>query len=62
MVDGTWSKDDIRRAFVAGAAWWEFEETGGTMWESDRKLAEDEAEWRYPGGNPRESTEETDGR
>ena len=47
-MEGTWAKDDPRRAFVAGAAWWEFRATGATMWESDRKKAEDEAERRYP--------------
>ena len=46
-MDGTWPKDDIRRAFVAGAAWWEYHQSMGTMWGSDRALAEDEAERRY---------------
>jgi hypothetical protein len=35
-------------AFVHGAAWWEFTSTGGTMWQSDRNRAEQEAERRYP--------------
>jgi hypothetical protein len=30
-------------AFVQGAAWWEFRQTGGTMWGSDREVAEREA-------------------
>lgn len=47
MIEGTWPKDDIRRAFVAGAAWWQFYEYGSTIWNSDRRLAEDEAEKRY---------------
>ena len=48
MIQGKWDKDDIRRIFVAGAAWWEFHSTGATMWQSDRRLAEDEATKRYP--------------
>ncbi len=47
MIEGKWAKDDIRRAFVAGAKWWEFHRTGGTMWQSDRNLAEAEASKRY---------------
>lgn len=50
MIKGTWPEDDIRRAFVAGAKWWEYRTTGATMWQSDRNLAEEEAERRYPGG------------
>lgn len=48
MIIGTWSEHDIRRAFVRGAKWWEYHETGATMWQSDRRLAEGEAENRYP--------------
>ena len=33
-----------------GAKWWEFRQTGATMWQSDRNAAEEEAELRYPGG------------
>jgi hypothetical protein len=51
---GTWSADDPRRAFVAGASWWEFEKEGATIWSSDRDRAEAEAEKRYPGGRVRE--------
>jgi len=47
MTEGSWAKDDIRRAFVAGAKWWEFHSTGGTMWQSDQRLAETEASNRY---------------
>lgn len=47
---GTLPAADIRRAFVAGARWWEFEDSGGTMWPSDRNKADDEAEKRYSGG------------
>lgn len=51
MIQGTWPEDDIRRAFVAGAKWWEFEKEGATMWPSDRNKAEAQAEKRYPGGS-----------
>ena len=47
MNEGTWAKDDIRRAFVEGAKWWEYHSTKGTMWQSDQRLAEDEATRRY---------------
>ncbi len=50
---GTWAADDVRRAFVAGAAWWEFTSRGATLWPSDRARAEAEAERRYPEGKPR---------
>jgi len=53
IVEGTWPADDIRRAFVAGANWWEFHSQGATMWNSDKRLAEDEAEKRYPDGKER---------
>ena len=45
---GRWPKDDLRRAFVTGAAWWEYESRGATMWASDRDKAEAEAERRFP--------------
>lgn len=53
---GRWVQYDIRRAFVAGAQWWEWESRGATMWQSDRNKAEAEATKRYgtssrpPGG------------
>ncbi len=47
LIEGTWPENDIRRAFVAGAKWWEFHKTEFTMWNSDRRLAEEEAEKRY---------------
>jgi hypothetical protein len=50
ILEGTWPADDLRRAFVEGAQWWEFESTGATMWPSDRDMAEAEAERRFPGG------------
>jgi hypothetical protein len=51
-IEGTWRRDDLRRAFVAGAKWWEFESRKATMWASDRALAEAEAERVYPKGKP----------
>ena len=48
--EGTWPADDLRRAFVMGAKWWEYHQTGATMWPSDRNLAEAEADRRYPEG------------
>jgi len=48
MKEGTWPENDIRRAFVAGAKWWEFHSTGATMWQSDVTIAEIEANKRYP--------------
>ena len=50
MVIGYWPKDDLRRAFVSGAKWWEWRKEGATMWNSDVREVEDEAEKRYPGG------------
>lgn len=35
-------------AFVKGAKWWEFESTGGTMWQSDQARVRAEAERYYP--------------
>jgi hypothetical protein len=40
--------DDVRTAFFKGAKWWEFKSTGGTMWQSDQKLAWEEACKKYP--------------
>ena len=53
VVEGTWPEDDLRRAFVTGAKWWEWKEKGATMWNSDVREAEKEAELRYPGGKPK---------
>lgn len=36
-------KESNGNAFVAGAAWWEFHQTGATMFASDKNLAGDEA-------------------
>ena len=51
-MEGIWAADDLRRAFVAGAKWWEAHSTGFTMWSADRNKAEDEADLRYPDGRP----------
>lgn len=45
--EGTWSILDFRRAFVEGAKWWELQKEGATMWQSDRDLAEKEADKRW---------------
>ena len=50
--EGTWGPNDLRRAFVEGAAWWELHSTGFTMWQSDRTVAEDEAGRRYSDQQP----------
>jgi len=47
IIEGKWPENDLRRAFVAGAAWWEWHVNRATMWTSDRRLAEDEAEKKY---------------
>ena len=47
IIEGKWPENDLRRAFVAGAAWWQCYVAGFTMWSSERSLAEDEAEKRY---------------
>ena len=50
IVEGTWPEDDIRRVFVAGAKWWEWKSRTATMWNTDIREAEKEAEIRYPDG------------
>lgn len=47
FIEGVWPEHCEQRAFVAGAKWWEFVSTGGTMWASDRDKAEKEAVRRY---------------
>jgi hypothetical protein len=54
IIEGDWPADDLRRAFVAGAKWWEFADKGATMWNSDISLAERIAEQKYPNGKPRD--------
>ena len=57
MIEGYWDKDDIRRVFVAGAKWWEFESRGATMWNSDVRKAETEATRRYASQQAEPETE-----
>ena len=47
LIQGAWPANDLRRAFVDGAKWWEFHATGATMWTSDIGLAEEEATRRW---------------
>ena len=49
-VEGTLPADDLRRAFVDGAAWWNFKTTAWSMRTSERREAEAEAAARYPNG------------
>ena len=37
-------------AFVQGAQWWEYKQSGATMWQSDQNDASDEAERRLASG------------
>lgn len=53
---GTWPDKCLQRAFVDGAAWWEWHKGKATMWQSDRKLAEAEAVRMY--GKPEGDTGE----
>ena len=46
-IVGEWDRMDPRRIFVEGAAWWQFHSNGATMWSSERKDAEAEAERRF---------------
>jgi len=41
------TESEFVKAFVAGAKWWEYHETEFTMWQSDQRLAEEEAIKRY---------------
>lgn len=52
FFDGNLPPDDLRRAFVMGAKWWEFLKSGATMWQSDQRLAEEKAEEIFPNGKP----------
>lgn len=51
-IEGTLPADDLRRAFVMGAAWWEMQKTGYTLFASERQYAEDKAEEVFPDGKP----------
>lgn len=44
---GKWPQECLHRAFVEGAAWWEYEQSGATMWSEDRDKAETEANRRF---------------
>lgn len=47
-IEGTWPENDLRRAFVEGAEWWNERVTGEfTTWRSEDDLIEKEAEKRY---------------
>lgn len=47
MIQGTWPEDCKQRAFVDGAAWWQFHVNDSTMFGSERDKAEKEAVSRY---------------
>lgn len=47
LPQGTWPVDSKQRAFVDGAAWWQFHQNGSTMFASERDEAEQEAIRRY---------------
>ena len=51
-MEGKLPADDLRRAFVMGAKWWEVYSTGATMWQSDVTIAEEKAEKVFPNGKP----------
>ena len=57
MFTKPWPTDDLRMAFVYGAAWWEVHSSGGAMWRDDRGLAERVAEERYPNGKVKNKKE-----
>ena len=44
---GAWPADCRQRAFVEGAAWWQFTANGFTMFASERDQAEKEAVKRF---------------
>lgn len=46
-LQGSWPENDLRRAFVEGAKWWEWQMTGSTMFPDDVDRAESQAEKRY---------------
>lgn len=46
-LSGTWPEHCEHRAFVAGAAWWQFHKNGSTMFPSERDEAEAESVKRY---------------
>jgi len=46
-VEEDYLKNDIIKAFIAGAKWWEYHSTESIMWQSDQNLAMIEAIKRY---------------
>jgi hypothetical protein len=46
-LSGTWPKDCLQRAFIDGAAYWEWRQTGTTLWAQEREELEAEAVRRY---------------
>lgn len=51
-----WPSDDLRRAFVEGAAWYASRYMGDNpMLQNERRLASTEAEKRYPRGHSSEA-------
>jgi hypothetical protein len=50
-LEGKWAAEDLRRAFVEGAKWWEWHTENATMWPEDVNRAETEAEKRHPMNN-----------
>ena len=44
---GSWPADCRQRAFVEGAAWWQFTANGSTMFPAERDMAEKEAVRRF---------------
>jgi hypothetical protein len=55
-----WPRSDLRFAFVAGVAWYEYHNTDATIWPSDRREAEAAAEALYPNGRPAQQQNEVD--
>ena len=49
------SRQELRKAFVAGAKWWELHKECVGMWTRDIELAEKEAERRYGKAEGKES-------
>ena len=47
IIEGTLPANDLRRAFVDGAKWWNYYSTGFTMFQEERNIAEREADERY---------------
>src|SRR3990172_4138208 len=50
--EGMSERQSYIETFVAGAKWWEFHSTKGTMWTSDRHLVEAEAARRWDAAAP----------